>query len=46
MVEVIGTAFLVAMIWLVTYGMSATVSAQRGGSMHEDEASPPAKRAA
>ena len=46
MVEVIGGAFLVALIWLITYGMSATDSKHKGVSTQRDEAASPVKRAA
>jgi hypothetical protein len=46
MVEVIGGAFLVALIWLITYGMSATDSQHEGVSMPHNEASSTTKRAA
>lgn len=46
MVEVIGSAFLVALIWLITYGMSATDSKQQDVSMPRNEESPTTRRAA
>jgi len=37
MVEVIGGAFLVALVWLVTYGMSATDSKEHGAAIRRSE---------
>ncbi len=46
MVEVIGSAFLVALVWLVTYGMSATDSKKHGVSVRRDDAPSQIKPAA
>ena len=46
MVEVIGIAFLVALVWVLTYGMSATETKERGLPIHRSETPPQTKQAA
>ncbi len=46
MVEVIGSAFLVALVWLVTYGMSATDSKEHAVSRSAEDVASQINRAA
>lgn len=46
MVEVIGIAFLVALVWLLTYGMSATEGKEQSLTIRQAETPSQTKRAA
>ena len=46
MVEVIGGVFLVALVWVVAYGMSATDSKPHDVSVPHEDAPSESKRAA
>ena len=46
MVEVIGIAFLVSLVWVLTYGMSATEPASRDLPIYQAETPSQTKHAA
>jgi hypothetical protein len=46
MVEVVGIAFLVALVWLLTYGMAATEGKEQGLTIRRAEMPSQTKRAA